>query len=193
MDNESKPPEQTTALAIAYEPDYEIDDDAFAEPFVVLKPANREGFAWFNGNKGRRKVERLITAFKADMKTEECLVFTGITRGQYYYFCELHPAFLDIKQRLKTVLAISAKQGLVNDVRNPEGFRTRQWYLEKRQPEIYGRDISAYQGLPPPGATAKLSAEAFLDKDGRMIVSKQTAELLRKEHGPDDSPENTSE
>lgn len=189
MENVSEQPDKTTALALAYEKDYEIDDEAFVEPFVVLKLVARESFAWWNGNKGRRKVERLIEGFKTDLKTEECMVFAGISRTQYYYFCEIHPLFYNLKQRLKTVMAISAKRGLVKDVTNPEGFRTRQWYLEKRQPEIYGRDISAYQNLPPAGATAKISAEAFLDKDGNMLVSKQTAELLNKKHGDEDDTE----
>ena len=56
-----------TAITTTYEVDYTIDDPAFYEPFEVFKPASRAGVAWWNGDIGRRKVEKIIEAFKADL------------------------------------------------------------------------------------------------------------------------------
>lgn len=175
--------EKTTEIAIAYEPDYTIEDKAFFEPFVVMRAIGQGLPAWWAD---RLKVQNLINAFKMDLTVHEACIMAGISKNQYVYFCKIHPAFLSIKGRLKGVLGISAKQGLVADIINPEGFRSRQWYLERKQPHIYGRDIGAY--TPPPAeAASKVTAEAFLDKDGNMILGRKTQEILKKEHGNTDN------
>lgn len=176
--------EESKEIVMAYEPDYEIDDKVFFEPFQVLKLVSRESFAWWNGIEGRGKVERLISAFKNDLNIFEACISAGISRDQYMYFCKIHPRFLTVKQRCKGVLSILAKQGLAGDIVHKEGFRTRQWYLEKRQSSIYGRDIGV--NTPPPAeAATKVTGEAFLDKDGKLIISKQTAEALQHTDGED--------
>lgn len=180
---ELPPQEELREIDIAYEPDYEITDKVFFEPFVVMKPITRAGFAWWNGVEGRGKVERLIAAFKNDLTVNEACISAGISREQYIYFCRVHPLFSTVKVRCKSVVAILAKQGIVGDVTHAEGYRSRQWYLEKRQPHLYGRDIGV--NTPPPAeATTKITGEAFLDKEGKVIVSTQTAEAL-KEYGDD--------
>jgi len=77
----------------------------------------------------------------------------------------------------------------MKDLANPTGFRSRQWYLERKQPHIYGRDIGAYTP-PPPEAAQKITAEAFLDEDGNMIISKETRETIHKEYGDSDPGDN---
>jgi hypothetical protein len=132
---------QTTDVAgAAYELDYFIEDVAFAEPFQVLKPLRREGFAWWNGQiAGRGKVERLISAFKTDFTIHEACFYAGITLDQYKYFCEVHSVFSTLKPRLKALPAIAAKTALMADLIDPKNHRVRQWYLERTEPEIYGR------------------------------------------------------
>lgn len=183
--------ETTTALAIAYEKDYEIDDEAFIEPFVVLKPVNREGFAWWNGKLGEKKVVKIIAALKADLIVHEACVFAGISVGQYKYFTSLHPEFLAIKHRLKSVVALQAKIGLSMDIKNPLQAKTRQWYLERKQPELYGRNIGA-SITAPPGATTKLTGEAFLDEEGTVLLTRQTAELLDDDYGTSKSQQGSA-
>jgi hypothetical protein len=168
-----------TDIDLAYEPDYEIKDVVFFEPFVVMKPIGEGRPNWWSN---RVKVESLIAAFKMDLTTQEACIQTGISLTQYKYFCKIHPTFVAIKGRCKSYAPIVAKQGLVADLKNPKDSRARQWFLERKQPHIYGRDIGAYTP-PPPEAASKISGEAFMDKDGKILVSKQTLEVLKKEHG----------
>lgn len=173
-----------TTMAIAYEKDYEIEDEVLSEPFVILKPVGREGYAWWNGKKGKGKVERLIDALKTDLKVSEACVFAGISVDQYRYFCEVHKSVSLVKARCKAYVAILAKRGLAVDMKNPKESRARQWYLERKQPEIYGRNIGANITVPP-NAAAKLTGEAFLDDEGKIIISRQTAEYLEQADGDD--------
>ena len=182
MDN---PIPDDKALKVLYEVDYEINDVAFFEPFQVFKPVGREGFAWWNGAEGRGKVEKLFNAFKIDLTVGESCISAGISYEQYRYFGEVHPLLSQVKQRLKGVLPIAAKQGLVKDIQSDEGYRSRQWYLERRQPEIYGRDTGAI-AIPPGGSVARRIEEAFMDEDGNVIMSRQAAELL-KDHGANET------
>ncbi len=181
--------EQPTEIEIAYEPDYSITDKVFFEPFVVMKTATySKGSAWWNGQEGRGKVERLIGGFKNDLTVNEACISAGISREQYKYFCKIHPTFVSVKARCTGVLSILAKQGIAGDITHKQGFRTRQWYLEKRQPQVYGRDIGV--NTPPPAeAATKVTGEAFLDKDGKVLISKQTQEAIKEEYG--EEPETT--
>lgn len=184
--------EEKLEIEIAYEPDYTVDDKVFFEPFVVLKTATySKGNAWWNGEGGRGKVERLIAGFKNDLTIYEACISAGISRDQYMYFCKIHPTFSAVKARCKSVLAVLAKQGIAGDITHAQGFRTRQWYLEKRQPQVYGRDIGV--NTPPPAeAATKITGEAFLDKEGKVLISKQTQEAIDQEYG-DDTETPTSE
>lgn len=174
--------QKSTEIELAYETDYFIEDQAFFEPFEVKRPIGIDGYAWWNGDQGKIKVTKLFDAFKTDYTIHEACISTGISLTQYQYFCKVHRNFIEIKRRCKAVLAIAAKRGLVGDITHKEGFRSRQWYLERKQPHLYGRDIGAYTP-PPPEAASKVTAEAYLDEDGKMIISKQTLEVLKKEHG----------
>lgn len=168
-----------TDIDLAYEPDYEINDVVFFEPLVIMKPVGIVNYAWWAN---RSKVENIIAAFKMDLTVQEACIQAGISLTQYKYFCKIHPKFLAIKHRCKAFAPIVAKQGLVADLKNPKDSRARQWFLERKQPHIYGRDIGAYTP-PPPEAAKKITGEAFLDEDGKILVSKQTLEVIKKEHG----------
>ena len=160
-----------------YEEDYIIDDPAFFEPFVVYKAVGQGLPAWWQN---RGKVEALIQALKMDFTAHECSIYAGISIDQYKYFCRIHPHFSVIRARCKGVLAIAAKKGLVGDIAHPSGFRSRQWYLERKQPRLYGR--APELPMPPPGTAAitTITHSAFADKDGNVLMSQKTAEIIRK-------------
>lgn len=171
-------PKQELALP-EYVPDYEIMDVVFAEPFVVMKPVQIGRPPWWSD---RQKTEALIAAFKMDYTIDEACIQAGITKRQYEYFCQVHPTFVALKARCKRFVGMASKRTIVAAVADP---KSAQWYLERRQPEIYGRDIGAY--APPPAAAAsKITGEAYLDAEGNVLVSRQTAEVLKQEYGDED-------
>lgn len=168
----------TTELALRYEPDYEIDDEQLYEPFVVLRNPNASWDAWWNGQKGRRKVEKLFQSFKTRALVKEACIQARISADQYKYFCQIHPTFFTIKQRLENSLTAAVKVGYAGDLLNPKNADLRERYLLRQQPELY----DPKKGLAiPPGAAARITAEAFLDDDGNIIGSKQIVEELEKE------------
>lgn len=168
--------EDTKELEIAYEIDYYLEDPAFWEPLAIMKSVNEGLPSWWGD---RSKVENLIRGFKMDFTVHEACILAGISKGQYTYFCKVHPHFLGQKDRLKGVLAIAAKQGLVTDIQHPQGFRSRQWYLERKQPKLYGR--APELTLPPDTNTmTTLIQRAFSDKTGKIIVTEATASVVKK-------------
>jgi hypothetical protein len=180
--------EKTAELDYAYEPDYTVEDIVLSEPFVVMKPIGDGRPNWWGS---RVKVESLIAGFKFDLTVAEACIQAGITVDQYKYFCKIHPKFLTVKARCKSYSPIVAKQGLFGDLKHPSGFRSRQWYLERKQPHIYGRDIGAYTP-PPPDAAQKITAEAFLDEDGNVLVTRKMQEKIIKDYG-DRDPEQSED
>lgn len=186
MDSTAQSTAPETAIEVSYEPDYTIEDVVLAEPFIVLKPTGigRPNW-WSSAAGGKQKVVSLIEAFKMDMTVAEACVQAGITPRQYQYFSEIHKDFLYVKSRCKQFCPIVAKRGLLRDLQDHAkvGAVARQWYLERRQPETYGRNRDELP--PPPGATRKLVAEAFTDEAGNIIISRKTAELIKseQEHG----------
>ena len=113
-----------------------------------------------------------------DLTVHEACISAGISLRQYKYFCQVHPTFVATKGRLKGVLAIAAKQGLVADIQNPEGYRSRQWYLERKQPKLYGR--APELTLPADTSVmATLVQRAFSDKTGKVTISEATASVVK--------------
>lgn len=175
-------PKQTTALAIAYNKDYEMNDITLSEPFVVLKPVSEMGRpAWWNGEAGKGKVQMVFNGLKMDLPVKGICIYAGITIDQWRNFNEIHTNFSLIKPRLRETMKVLALQGLYKDIQDPGNFRTRQWYLEKAYPEKFGRNIGA-QAIPPT-AIKKITAEAFLDETGKVLTSKQTSETWENDYG----------
>lgn len=109
---------------------YVIKDTVLSEPFEVYFSNN----AWWMD---RGKVHALFLAFKRGFTVKEACDYGGISLDQYKYFCKVHPEFYTAKHRCESLLSILAKELLVKDLEtNPE---TRRWYLERIQPERYGR------------------------------------------------------
>lgn len=179
-------------IDLRYETEYVIEDEVLTEPFHVLKAVQIGRPSWWNGPKGREKLLKLIQAFKADMPNQDAFVYAGIHAGQYVNFCKVHRNFQTLKERAKRALFVSAKIGIVGDVKTPgkDGANMRRWFLERREPQRYGPDIGAHNLPPPVNAAAKLTAESYLDADGKMIVSRQTAEMLEKEYGNEEAGQN---
>lgn len=171
----------TTDLELSYEEDYRIDDPAFHEPLIIRKAINAGLPGWWNGEAvGGGKVRMLIAGFKMDFTVQESCIYAGISFQQYKYFCQVHPQFLPLKARLKGTLAIAAKQGLVKDITHASGFRSRQWYLERKQPKLYGRPHEI--PLLPDNATTLTSIvqRAFTGEDGKSVLE-TTARRVEKE------------
>jgi hypothetical protein len=167
-----------SALVGTYEVDYSIDDPALYEPFDVLKTATwQEGTAWWNGPSGRQKVEALINGLKMDFLIKESCIFAGISLYQYKYFCQVHPKFRIVKDRCKSLVAITAKRGLVGDIKSKDGSKSRQWYLERRQPGVYGRTQEVKVPTQTMG-TLSIIKRAFLDNEGKTLISESTASMI---------------
>ena len=166
-----------TALDEAQELDYEITDSAFSEPLKVYRTANpRRPNWWSSENNGRGKLELLVNAFKMDFTNVQACVYAGITIDQYKYFLITHPQFSTEKPRLQGLIVMAAKQGLVADVQNDPS--TRKWILERKEPETYGNKQFA-PVMPTDAETlATLTKQAFLDKDGKVLVSRDSLEII---------------
>lgn len=158
-------------LELAYEEDYRIDDAAFHEPFIVRKAINAGLPGWWNGEAtGGGKVRMLIAAFKMDFTNQEACIYAGISFEQYKYFCQIHPEFSGRKARLKGVLSIAAKQGLVRDIAHDKGFKSRQWYLERKQPKLYGRPHEIPQLPEGTNTLTSVVQKAFTGEDGKPLI-----------------------
>ena len=170
--------EQTKLPEVIYEPDYVIEDALFDKPFVVLKAVNGGRPAWWNGDGGRGKVERLIGAFKSEHTRFQACIVAGITLDSFKYFCSVHKDFKDIRSRCAEALVLMAKGILPSDVISKGGFAVRKWILENKEPLRYGR--KEIVPLAPIDAVEKISGSAFLDEEGNVIASQQTTESIRK-------------
>lgn len=162
---------------------YVIKDVILAQPFEVYTSAN----AWWMDDV---KVKNLIAAFKMDLTVNEAVVSAGITDDQYHYFCKVHPEFSVVKERCKLALPIIAKKGMVNDLANPDGYRSRQWYLERRQPETYGNQRANGPTIPEGGSMLTAMEQAFFDSKGRPVLSRRMMERVQ-DHGGTDTPDAT--
>jgi len=167
--------DESKQIALSYETDYEIDDEVFYEPFKVLRNVNASWPSWWNGRNGQRKVETLIKAFKTRRNVKQACINARISYDQYVYFCKIHPSFASLKARIESALTGEVKDGYTLDLMKPENAQLRERYLLRQEPNVY--DPFAGSRVPD-GAAVKLTAEAFLDADGNMIVSEQAAELI---------------
>jgi hypothetical protein len=168
--------EQSRQLALAYEKDYEIIDDALYEPLVILKNVNAYHDGWWNGNSGRKKVEQLIKAFKNRSNIKQACMLARISVAQYKYFCQVHTTFHAIKSILQDALTTAVKQAFTSDLLKPENAQIRERYMLRQEPEVY--DPKRGQLNAPQGAAARITAEAFVDDQGNLLVSKQMSEFL---------------
>jgi len=155
-----------------YEVAYMLEDNILGEPFAVFKPLNPGRPAWWMDV---GKVTKLVASFKMGMSVGQALNEVRITKDQYYMFLQIHPSFADVKERCAEFLGGLAKRRLLRALGNPMDDSTFKWYLERTEPQTFGR-----QEAMPAGAATKVTGEAWLDAQGKVLVSKQTAEILRK-------------
>jgi len=105
---------------------YVIHDKHFGD-LEVLNTAN----AWWLD---QAKVHDLISSFKIDATVEEALVYAGITRDQWEYFKKKHPKFYDIKEAIKELPVLKARQAVVSGLTNfDNGLR----YLERKRKDEF--------------------------------------------------------
>jgi hypothetical protein len=112
---------------------YTITDVSFGE-FKVLNTAN----GWWLD---RRKVENLISAFKIDATDTEACVYAGIKKHQLDYFIELHPDFSEIREALKELPTLKARQTVVSKL--GENFNNAMQYLKRKRRKEFGDSIDA--------------------------------------------------
>jgi hypothetical protein len=129
---------KTEEIILSYQSDYTIDDEAFYEPFVLLKAIYGSRPAWWNGERGKKKVEKLFEAFKMDTTIKEACVYSGISIDQYKYFCEIHSSFSTIKERLHDSFVIKVKELYIADLLNPDSKYApmRERYLLRQEPIV---------------------------------------------------------
>ena len=107
---------------------YVIKDKSFPD-FPIKKSAN----AWWLD---RGKVEKIIAAFKLDCTVEQACVYAGISHDQYKYFCRAHKNFYTIKAICKSLPILRARQTIVMNLHDA---KNAMWYLERKNPEEFGR------------------------------------------------------
>lgn len=111
------PPEREIAYTIK---------DAYFPDFHIRKSAN----AWWMDS---GKVGNLIDAFKNGHTVKACLIYAGISQGQWEYFYETHPEFSEVKRGCEEAQMFRAMAAVNKDLDNPQ---TARWFLEKRNPKF---------------------------------------------------------
>src|SRR5579872_2322883 len=151
------------------EVDYVITDEALNEPFIVYKSQS----AWWSSEKqGKVKIEALMESFKKCLKVNQAIVLAKITTEQWRYFNEQYPTFSLVKARCEEITNMHAKQTISTAVK--EDWHAASWFLERREPETYGRRENTPLQLQNGESVVTMIQEAFVDKDGNLIRKRKS-------------------
>lgn len=161
-------------VIITKEVDYVIVDDVLDEPFEVYKSPTKPSW-WVSENNGRVKVMSLMEAFKKCYRLNQAFVLAGITRSQWLHFNEVHPKFEDVKERCEQVVHMMAKESLSRAIMTD--WKPAAWFLERREPELFGRREGTPLEIPEGGKAISSLVEAFVDKDGNLISKRKTIKI----------------
>lgn len=162
-----------------------IDNETIGDPIQILESAN----AWWmkpaspgpDGKmrlSGLQKVHALIQCFAASMTVEESCSMVGISVRTFYYFAEIHPQFLQGKEALSKLMEASAKATVAKAVQTDPHLALS--VLKGTQPERYARRLMPELPGNPNGGYSRTTEELFTDKEGRVVVKRQTAELMQR-------------
>ena len=155
---------------------YHITDPILGEPFAVRVSKIGAPPWWADST----KVQKLIAAFQNQANITQACISAGISFRQYEYFNLVHPEFCYIKDRCREVFGLQAKLTF------GKGLKKDHWlahaYLKVKEPENYSEKQSGV-ALPPGSSVATVTDSAFMDADGKVLMRKQTAELIQ--HDPD--------
>ena len=153
-----------------------ITDPNIGVPLYLLQTDS--GFWGKPGGIG--KVEMVMAAFKNDATIKEACFYAGITLDQYYYFVKIHPMFSYIKDACWDGVGMLAKamfmRGLREGGKYMEQARLALDYLKGSQPGRYKQSV--LPDITPGGSLARQSEEVWRDKEGKVTVSKKTAEII---------------
>lgn len=136
-------------------------------PFELYATAN--GF-W----KDKKKVIKLMLGFRLYRSVIRARVFAGISRGQWNYFIEIHPHFSDVIEDISA----ARQSDRMNKIIAADDWRAAAYLLEKESGTEFDKSLI----VPPGGSRATEVNEAILDKDGKILVTRRSLELL-KDHG----------
>ena len=107
----------------------------------TLQALNSDQDAWWMGDDGRIRFQKLVDAWKLDANDDEAIFYAGISVGQLKYFQKLHPDVYTIKHLCKQNLGLMAKKEFAKQVEKGEAALT---YLRmKRKDEGYSYRIEA--------------------------------------------------
>lgn len=114
----------------------------FKDPHVgELNVLKSDQEAWWSGEQGRVKIQKLVDAWKLDANDDEAIFYAGISLDQLKYFQKLHPDVYTIKHLCKQNLGLTAKKEFAKQVEKGEAALT---YLRmKRKDEGYSFRIEA--------------------------------------------------
>jgi hypothetical protein len=150
---------------------YVIADAVFDEPFEVYESAN----AWWMD---KEKVLALIEGFKVFRKANKAIILAKISFGQYQYFIDTHPKFLQLKARCIDYFDMQ----LQNKILRSSDWKASAWMLEKTNPSEFGRNGGDSDPLRESSSSIlTLVKQSFLDKDGNIIGNEHVIELIEKE------------
>ena len=139
---------------------------ALPEPFPLYGSAN----AWWNDV---AKVENLFEGVARFKIIKRAIVYAHITLDQYYYFIEIHPHFSEAFE----TLTLYRHNVLIDKINSAKDWHAAQFQLQTELPAEFG-----HQGfgdtLPVGGSVATMIQEAFMDKDGKVLMKRSTAQLL---------------
>lgn len=137
MDNEpitsqaiTTEPQQNTPEEIKSEDVAYVIEDKHLPPITVRKTHN----AWWSD---KRKVEKLIEAFKYGATIKEACAYAVIEVYQYKYFVELHPEFSTIKDACLLRLNLIARKTIVGNLEKPEGA---YFWAQTKMRDEFGKD-----------------------------------------------------
>lgn len=150
----------------------------------------RAGTWWMDGG---INLYRLMERFKMHDTVKQACYLTGISREQYLHFHRLHPWFIPLIRVYKSLPAIKLKEVIlraaIGDEKNGiEGNAKialgayRIFDDPEDEPELLGVQ-SPRVAIPEGGSVLTTVKQAFLNEEGKLVMSRQMAERVTKHGG----------
>jgi len=182
---DSKEVQATEARPVAYF----YKDKQLGQEFPIFDA--REGTWWMD----RTKVEILMERFKYNNTTKQAAYLAGITYEQFKHFALVHKWVYPLIRVYRAIPAITLKdivlKEALGDPKNgiPPSAKMALGALKffnVKEDDPEASDDAILASIPSGGASVRTISEAILNEEGKVVVSRQTAEILRKmkEHGP---------
>ncbi len=171
----------TTERAIAYF----YKDSNLGEPFPVYEA--RAGTWWMDGG---TNLHNLISRFKMHDTVKQACYITGISYDQYRQFKDIHPWFVPAIRVYRSLPAAKIKDIILEAAIGNEakGIKPsakialgayRIFDEPEDDPDFVVQKLSALP-IPEGGSLASLIQEAYMDKDGNVLMKRSTAQLLEE-------------